>query len=81
MSKPIQFKSTPDHIRALRKALNWTQRDLANYLGTYLCEKARHSITISSWERGLHKPRMVYRRKMAQLAHYYREEWLSALRD
>ena len=39
-----------EHIRALRRHLGLTQRDLADRLGT-------RQQTISEWEKGMYKPR------------------------
>ena len=39
-----------EHIRALRRHLGLTQRDLAGRLGT-------RQQTISEWEKGMYKPR------------------------
>ena len=40
-------------LKELRESLGWTQRDLANMLD---CD----AITVSRWERGLHKPSADY---------------------
>ncbi|MFC2011318.1 helix-turn-helix domain-containing protein [Chloroflexota bacterium] len=39
-----------EHVRALRRHLGLTQRELANNLGT-------RQQTISEWEKGMYKPR------------------------
>lgn len=44
----LQWNS--EHIRALRRHLGLTQRELANRLGT-------RQQTISEWEKGMYKPR------------------------
>ena len=40
-------------LKEFRESLGWTQRDLANMLD---CD----AITVSRWERGLHKPSAGY---------------------
>ena len=79
MSK--KFKATPVQIKALRKALNWTQRDLASFLNLYLAKNVRFCHTVSRWERGLHKPSKWHVAKMETLVHYYQTSYNSQLRQ
>lgn len=51
----------PDDLRALRSRYGWTQRDLADRLGT-------DAVTVSRWERGKSRPRPSAQSQLDRLA-------------
>lgn len=73
------FQATPRQIKALRKALGWTQRDLGVFLNLY--HKHRVCPTVSRWETNTRKPSYQNQTRMLNLVQMYQTEYLEALRD
>lgn len=81
------FQATPIQIRALLKAVGWTQYELARYVGVstrHYTDKDGYTIrvspTVQKWTGGIHAPTPQSRERMMQLVEMYRNEYIIALR-
>ncbi len=71
------FDSRPEQVLALRKAMEWSRRELGIYLGLYVSFK--DCFSIYRWEKNLARPHLVHRAKMLQLVEMIRDDYLKVL--
>ncbi len=71
------FDSLPEQVLALRKAMDWSRRELGIYLGLYVSSK--DCFSIYRWEKGIARPHLVHRAKMLQLVEMVRADYLKVL--
>ena len=80
------FQSKPIQIRALLKAIGWSQFELGRFVGVYTRTqmkdgyKARTCMRVSKWTRGKVRPSKPHRQRMTQLVEMVRKDYLKILR-
>lgn len=73
------FSGKPEEIVALRRALQWTTADLANYLGLKVYDHSNYTSAVQNWEQGKSKPAPVYLVRMLPLVEICRKEYYQGL--